>query len=96
MLIRDAKSEDAYRIAVIRIDSWRVEYRGIMPDAVLDGLSIDEQHKFWLAGVQPLSNATKAFISATMAARKPPAVALRRIIDQALVHHGLVTIEDHE
>jgi L-amino acid N-acyltransferase YncA len=48
MLIRDAKSEDAYRIAVIRIDSWRAAYRGIMPDAVLDGLSINEQHKFWL------------------------------------------------
>src|SRR5689334_4096445 len=48
MVIRDATPHDARRIAVIHVDSWRSAYRGIMPDAVLSGLSVGERYQFWL------------------------------------------------
>jgi L-amino acid N-acyltransferase YncA len=48
MVIRNATPHDARRIAVIHVDSWRAAYRGIMPDTVLNGLSVDERYEFWL------------------------------------------------
>lgn len=46
MNIRDATPQDGRQIAVIHVDSWRAAYRGIMPDAVLDALSIEERHRW--------------------------------------------------
>lgn len=39
---RPARPDDARTIASIHIDTWRVVYRGHMPDELLDGLSLDE------------------------------------------------------
>jgi ribosomal protein S18 acetylase RimI-like enzyme len=36
--IRHATSEDAAALARVHIDSWRVAYRGLVPDSRLDGL----------------------------------------------------------
>ncbi|GHO45231.1 GNAT family N-acetyltransferase [Ktedonospora formicarum] len=37
--IRPARLEDASGIAHVHVDSWRTTYRGLIPDAYLDGLS---------------------------------------------------------
>jgi ribosomal protein S18 acetylase RimI-like enzyme len=41
--IRAATPDDARRIAEIHVAGWRAAYRGAMPDAFLDALSVDER-----------------------------------------------------
>jgi RimJ/RimL family protein N-acetyltransferase len=42
-LIRTATPEDARAIAEVHVASWRSAYRGLLPDAYLDRLSVDER-----------------------------------------------------
>ncbi|MGI5125657.1 N-acetyltransferase family protein [Pseudonocardia sp. CA-107938] len=56
MQIRDATVADADAIARVHVASWQAAYRGLLPDAVLDGLSVAESTQNWaerLAGTQP-------------------------------------------
>ena len=56
MLIRSARVEDAHAVAAVRVASWRWAYRGIVPDAYLDGLTEAESEESWravAAGEQP-------------------------------------------
>ena len=41
--VRLAKPDDAYERAVCHVSSWRSAYKGIVPDEVLDNLSVEEQ-----------------------------------------------------
>lgn len=53
---RPARPDDARTIASIHIDTWRVVYRGHMPDELLDGLDLEkwaEKRRGWI--VQPQS-----------------------------------------
>jgi GNAT superfamily N-acetyltransferase len=34
-------------ISVVHVDTWRAAYRGIVPDAHLDGLSYEESERLW-------------------------------------------------
>lgn len=45
--IRSAAASDARGIAEVHVASWRDTYRGLMPDEVLDGLSVDERALGW-------------------------------------------------
>lgn len=45
--IRPALPADAEAIARVRIDAWRATYRGMIPDAYLDAMSIDENAGLW-------------------------------------------------
>lgn len=45
--IRDATAADAAKIARLQIASWRAAYRGILPDAYLDGPIEAERHAHW-------------------------------------------------
>lgn len=47
MLIRNATAADASGIALVHIETWRVAYRGQMPDAVLDKLDVGRCTGFW-------------------------------------------------
>lgn len=47
MLIRPAAAADAHSIAVVHVRSWQAAYRGLMPQDVLDGLSIAEREAGW-------------------------------------------------
>jgi GNAT superfamily N-acetyltransferase len=47
VLIRHARPEDARAIAQVRIDAWRATYRGMMPDAYLDAMSVPDNAAFW-------------------------------------------------
>jgi hypothetical protein len=37
--VRRATAEDAPALAAVELTGWRAAYRGLMPDAFLDGLS---------------------------------------------------------
>ena len=47
MIVRIAETGDARAIAEVHVASWRAAYRGIVPDRVLDGLSVDEREARW-------------------------------------------------
>jgi ribosomal protein S18 acetylase RimI-like enzyme len=45
--VRTATGEDASRIGQIHVEGWCAAYRGIIPDAVLDGLSAEQRAAGW-------------------------------------------------
>jgi L-amino acid N-acyltransferase YncA len=45
--VRDATALDAAAIARVHVASWRATYRGIVPDAVLDRLSVERREAYW-------------------------------------------------
>ncbi|MCB0202904.1 MAG: GNAT family N-acetyltransferase, partial [Anaerolineae bacterium] len=47
MIVRNATVNDARLIAEIKVAGWRAAYRGVMPDAVLDQLTVEEQTDRW-------------------------------------------------
>lgn len=47
MTLRPATISDARAVARVHVDCWRTTYRGILPDAVLDGLSYDQREQHW-------------------------------------------------
>ena len=47
MRIRPAAPEDARAIAEIHVAAWRAAYRGLMPDAYLDQLSVEKRAALW-------------------------------------------------
>jgi GNAT superfamily N-acetyltransferase len=49
MRVRLAVGDDARAIAVAHVRGWRAAYRGIVPDAVLDALSVDDRAAQWQA-----------------------------------------------
>lgn len=53
MNIRRAVRADAVTIAGIHVRGWQWGYRGLMPDAFLDALSIEERERGWLERLGP-------------------------------------------
>jgi len=47
LTIRSATVADAHAIAEIHVAGWRVAYRGLMPDAVIEAISVDQRRGFW-------------------------------------------------
>ncbi len=47
MAVRMATVDDAAAIAAIHVAAWRETYRGLVPDAVLDGLSVEARTVEW-------------------------------------------------
>ena len=45
--VRRAILQDAAAIAAVNVASWRAAYRGLMPDAYLDGLDVEEKRANW-------------------------------------------------
>ncbi len=45
--VRDATPEDAAGIAEVHVASWRSAYAGLLPRAVLDGLSVAQRTRHW-------------------------------------------------
>ena len=45
--VRRAGADDARAIAAIHVRAWRVAYRGLVPDAVLSGLSVKRRERAW-------------------------------------------------
>ena len=47
MFIRHAEPSDAGGIAAVQVAAWQSAYRGLMPDHVLDGLSVQAAKQRW-------------------------------------------------
>src|ERR1044072_2229142 len=45
--LRAAHPGDAEAIAALHTDSWRRTYRGMMPDAFLDGGALENRRRVW-------------------------------------------------
>ena len=45
--VRRAVLDDAAAIAGVHVRAWQVAYRGLMPDGVLDDLSVEEREEIW-------------------------------------------------
>ena len=47
IVIRPASAADAEPIARVRVDSWRETYRGMIPQAYLDAMKLEESRALW-------------------------------------------------
>jgi ribosomal protein S18 acetylase RimI-like enzyme len=47
LIIRDAGLDDVEQLVAVHVASWRVAYRGIMPDHILDNLSLAKRQASW-------------------------------------------------
>ena len=47
MTVRPAVLADAPAVASVHVRSWQVAYRGLVPDEVLDNLSVEERGSMW-------------------------------------------------
>jgi|SRR5262245_32287807 len=45
--VRDATVDDAHAIAEVHVASWRWAYRGQVPEAILDALSVEDREAMW-------------------------------------------------
>jgi L-amino acid N-acyltransferase YncA len=45
--VRRARPEDAEAIADAHVRGWRAAYRGLVPDSILDGLSVERRARYW-------------------------------------------------
>lgn len=79
--LRDAEPADAPAIAVVVVASWRAAYRGLLPDDVLAGLSVDERERQWSTVLTARPRHTRVVVAALgdavvgFAATGPPLIA---------------------
>jgi ribosomal protein S18 acetylase RimI-like enzyme len=45
--LRRAVPDDAAAIACVHVRTWQVAYRGLIPDEVLDDLSVEQREEMW-------------------------------------------------
>jgi GNAT superfamily N-acetyltransferase len=45
--VREARQADAAAIARLHLDNWRIAYRGIVPDDLLDGITEESRRQYW-------------------------------------------------
>lgn len=45
--VRRAEERDIEAVAFVHVESWRSTYRGLVPDDVLDGLSVERRKPVW-------------------------------------------------
>ncbi|MET0682640.1 MAG: GNAT family N-acetyltransferase, partial [Casimicrobiaceae bacterium] len=63
VLIRRATAGDAPAIARVRVDSWRSTYRGMIPDAYLDGMKVEASTALWDRVLTAGPNTTCVFVA---------------------------------
>jgi GNAT superfamily N-acetyltransferase len=61
--IRRATAGDAPAIAQVRVDSWRSTYRGMIPDAYLDGMQVEASTALWDRVLTAGPNTTCVFVA---------------------------------
>ena len=62
--IRSARTAgDAPAIARVRVDSWRSTYRGMIPDAYLDGMQVEASTALWDRVLTAGPNTTCVFVA---------------------------------
>lgn len=61
--IRPATPADAPAIAQVRVDAWRATYRGMIPDAYLAAMKIEESTALWDKVLTAAPNTTNTFVA---------------------------------
>ncbi|MEO8506707.1 MAG: GNAT family N-acetyltransferase [Betaproteobacteria bacterium] len=61
--IRPAVPADASAIAQVRVDAWRATYRGMIPDAYLAAMKVEESTALWDKVLTAAPNATNTFVA---------------------------------
>ncbi len=61
--IRRAAPQDAPAIARVRVDSWRTTYRGLVPDAYLDGMQLDASIEMWARVLSAGASTASVFVA---------------------------------
>lgn len=51
--LREAAPEDAGAVAAVQVASWRSAYRGILPESLLAGLSVEERTRGFRTALEP-------------------------------------------
>ncbi len=62
--IRRAQARDARGIAQVRVEAWRITYRGLIPDAYLDGMTVEASEAHWSRILAAAPNTTSVFVAA--------------------------------
>jgi L-amino acid N-acyltransferase YncA len=63
IVIRPAAASDAPGIARVHVAAWRSTYRGLVPDAFLDGLQTEPRERFWRATLSNPDALTRVFVA---------------------------------
>ncbi|MDQ3703243.1 MAG: GNAT family N-acetyltransferase [Chloroflexota bacterium] len=63
MVVRAAEIADAPDIARVQVDTWRTQYRGLVPDAFLDGASYEERTQRWTRGLTQAETQQCAYVA---------------------------------
>ena len=63
MVVREARADDTEAIARVHVASWRTTYRGIVPDAYLDGLSVDRRAEMWRNAIADRQRTVGVFVA---------------------------------
>ena len=61
--VRPAVDDDAATIARVHVDSWRGAYRGLLPDRILDGLSVAGREGLWRQRIAPASRGPRTLVA---------------------------------
>ena len=51
MNVRPATAEDADAIGRVQVETWRVAYRGLMPDEAIAGFDLEGRQRMWREGL---------------------------------------------
>lgn len=52
MNIRQVVASDARPVAIVHVQTWQAAYRGIVPDAYLDALSVEHREQVWRESIR--------------------------------------------
>lgn len=63
LLIRRADPDDSAAINRVKVETWRSAYRGLLPDALLDGLDPEDGAAFRRRGLETLAPERVAFVA---------------------------------
>jgi GNAT superfamily N-acetyltransferase len=61
--VRRATPTDAAAIAGVRIESWRTTYRGLIPDAYLAAMKVEDSTALWQRVLDAPPNTTSVFVA---------------------------------
>lgn len=64
LVLRPARVDDARAVAVAHIGSWRHAYAGLVPQPLLDGLSLREGTERWSTRIEQADPATRRILVA--------------------------------
>jgi ribosomal protein S18 acetylase RimI-like enzyme len=64
VVLRRANVADASAIAAVRVEAWRVTYRGVIPDSYLDEMRVEDSTELWLRVLSaPANPGTAVFVA---------------------------------